>query len=182
MAQTTFYLAIKQLLIQTKTLLNLVWQEFCISSLAYYLLLEIIMEIQTINFGTQIIEGSDIIQFPHGLLGLEDHTEFKLFHEESDNPTIHWLQSVTDADISMSIVSPTAFGIEYEITLTDDDEALLKFDDISDIQVVLVVYKQGEHENDNDFKAIVRAPLIINTKENIGLQKHLEQVAIKEAA
>ncbi len=142
------------------------------------------MEIQTLNFGTQTIEGSDIIQFPHGLLGLEEQTEFKLFHEESDSPTIHWLQSTTDADISMSIVSPTAFGIEYEITLSDDDEELLKFDDINDIQVVLVVYKQDEKENDDDFdfKAIIRAPLIINTKENIGLQKHLEQVEIREAA
>jgi len=142
------------------------------------------MQIQTLNFGTQSINGHDIINFPNGLLGLEEHTEFKLFHEESDNPTIHWLQSITDADISMSIVSPTAFGIEYEITLTDDDEELLKFDDINDIQVVLVVYKQDEEEADDDFdfKAIIQAPIIINTKENIGLQKNLEQVAIKEAA
>jgi len=142
------------------------------------------MEIQTLNFGTQSIDGHDIISFPDGLLGLEDHTEFKLFHEENENPTIHWLQSITDAEISMSIVSPTAFGIEYEITLSDEDEALLKFDDINDIQVVLVVYKKDEKEteDDFDFKAIIRAPIIINTKENIGLQKHLEQVAIKEAA
>jgi len=142
------------------------------------------MNIQTSNFGTQSINSHDIISFPGGLLGLEEHTEFKLFHEESDNPTIHWLQSTTDEDISMSIVSPSAFGIEYEITLTDDDEELLKFDDINDIQVVLIVYKQDEKESDDDFdfKAIIRAPLIINTKENIGLQKHLEQVAIKEAA
>jgi len=142
------------------------------------------MEIQTLNFGTQSINEHDIISFPDGLLGLKDHTKFKLFHEESDSPTIHWLQSITDANITMSIVSPTTFGIEYEITLTDDDEELLKFDDINDIQVVLVIYKQNEKESDDDFdfKAIIRAPLIINTKENIGLQKHLEHVAIKEAA
>mgnify|MGYP002151907695 CR=1 FL=1 len=145
----------------------------------------ILMEIQTSNFGTQTINASDIINFPNGLLGFEEHTQFKLFHEESDNPTIHWLQSVTDDDLSMSIVSPTAFGLEYEITLSDDDEALLKFDDINDIQVVLVVYKKQDEattDDDFDFKAIVRAPIIINTKENIGLQKHLEQVEIKEAA
>ena len=142
------------------------------------------MKIQTLNFGPQSFDASEIINFPAGLIGFEDHTQFKLFHEESNNPTVHWLQSVTDDDFSMSIVSPVAFGLEYEISLTDDDEALLKLDDINDIQIVLVVYKQDETTDiDNtDFKAVIRAPIIINTKENIGLQKHLEQVAIKKAA
>jgi len=138
------------------------------------------MEIQTANFGTQTVSKSDIISFPNGLLGFEEQTQFKLFHEDSDNPTVHWLQSITDDEFSMSVVSPTAFGLDYEISLTDEDEALLQLDDINDAHVILAVYKQDEEAN--DFKAIIRAPLIINAKNNIGLQKHLEQVAINEAA
>lgn len=139
------------------------------------------MEIQTSDFGTQTINVSDIINFPNGLLGFEEQTQFKLFHEESNDPTVHWLQSVTDNDLSMPVASPAAFGLDYEISLTDDDEALLKLDDINDIQVILVVYKQDEKTNADDinFKAIIRAPIIINTKENIGFQKPLEEVAIK---
>jgi len=149
-----------------------------------HLLFGTIMEIETLNFGKQTVDGHDIISFPNGLLGLEDYTKFKLFHEESENPDIHWLQSITDADLSMSVVSPTALGIQYEITLTDDDEDLLKLDDINDIQVVLVVYKKDEDESNNggDLKAILRAPVIINTKTNIGLQKHLDEVAVQQAA
>jgi len=142
------------------------------------------METQTSNLGTQTVDADDIINFPTGLIGFEEQTQFKLFHEESNEPTVHWLQSITDNDFSISVVSPTAFGLEYEIILTDEDEALLKLDDINDIQVVLAVYKQDEKTdtNDSDFKAVIRAPIIINTKENIGLQKHLEQVSLKEAA
>ncbi|NOQ93543.1 MAG: flagellar biosynthesis protein FliW [Methylophaga sp.] len=139
------------------------------------------MEIQTSHFGTQSINESDVLTFPNGLLGFEEHTQFKLFHEESSNPTVHWLQSVTGDQVSMSVVSPVELGLEYEIMLTDEDEVLLELDDINDAQVILIVYKQDEKTNAN-FKAIIRAPLVINTKKNIGLQKHLEQVAINEAA
>jgi len=142
------------------------------------------METQTSNFATQTIDADDVINFPSGLIGFEEQTQFGLFHEESNEPTVHWLQSVTDDNFSISVISPTALGLEYEIQLTDDDEALLKLDDINDVQIVLAVYKQDEQAdaNDSDLKAVIRAPIIINTKENIGLQKHLEQVSLKEAA
>lgn len=157
------------------------WQGFCITLDACLNLYGILMEIQTSNFGTQTINKSDILDFPNGLLGFEEYTQFKLFHEESSNPTVHWLQSVTDDQVSMSVVSPAEFGLEYEITLTDEDEVLLKLDDLNDAQVILIVYKPDQKEN-TDFKAIIRAPLVINAKNNIGLQKQLEQVAINEAA
>ena len=141
------------------------------------------MEIQTSNFGKQTISSDDILLFPKGLIGLEDHTKFTLFHEESENPTVHWMQSITDADFLMSIIPPAALGIDYEIELDDDEAELLKLDSADDAIVLLIVYKKYEENKDAsdiDLKAIVKAPLIVNTKDKLGLQKSLPKLEVKD--
>lgn len=141
------------------------------------------MEIQTSSFGTQTISPDEILLFPKGLIGLEDHTQFKLFHEESENPTVHWLQSITDPDFMMSIIPPAALGVDYEIELDDEEAALLKLDDANDAIVLLIIYKQYEENKDAsdiDLKAIVKAPLVLNTKDKLGLQKSLPQLSVKD--
>lgn len=141
------------------------------------------MEIQTSSFGTQTISQDEILLFPKGLIGLEDHTQFKLFHEENENPTVHWLQSVTDADFMMSIIPPAALGIDYEIELNDEEAEILKLNDANDAIVLLIIYKQYEENidaSDIDMKAIVKAPLIVNTRDKLGLQKSLPQLEVKD--
>ncbi|OUR74139.1 hypothetical protein A9Q78_01650 [Methylophaga sp. 41_12_T18] len=143
------------------------------------------MEIQTTNFGSQTINADDIILFPNGLIGLEEHTKFKLFHQESDNPTVYWLQSISDANFMMSVITPAVLGIEYEIELNDEEIAAIKLDNADDAIVLLIVYKQHEQEQDAtdlDMKAIVKAPLVINTKAKLGIQKSLPNLATKASA
>jgi flagellar assembly factor FliW len=140
------------------------------------------MEIQTSSFGTQTISADDILLFPKGLIGLEDHTQFKLFHEESENPTVYWLQSATDVDFMMSIITPAVLGFEYDVELSDEEIELLKLDSAEDAIVLLIVYKQHEQDQNADkldIKAIVNAPLVINTQANLGLQKSLPGVEFK---
>jgi flagellar assembly factor FliW len=141
------------------------------------------MEIQTSSFGTQTISSDDILLFPNGLIGLENHTQFKLFHEESDNPTVYWLQSITDANFIMSIIPPAAIGVNYEIELSDEESELLKLESAADAIVLLIIYKQHEQDksaDDIDMKAIVKAPLIINTTAKRGLQKSLPKLEAKD--
>jgi len=140
------------------------------------------MEIQTSSFGTQSISADDILLFPNGLIGLEEHTQFKLFHEESENPTVYWLQSATDADFMMSIITPAVLGFDYDVELSDDEIELLKLDNAEDAIVLLIVYKQHEQDQNADkldIKAIVKAPLVINTQANLGLQKSLPEIEFK---
>jgi flagellar assembly factor FliW len=140
------------------------------------------MEIQTSSFGTQTISADDILLFPNGLIGLEDHTQFKLFHEESENPTVYWLQSATDADFMMSIITPAVLGFEYDVELSDEEIELLNLDSAEDAIVLLIVYKQHEQDQNADkldINAIVNAPLVINTQAKLGLQKSLPGVEFK---
>lgn len=141
------------------------------------------MEIQTSSFGSQSISADDILTFPNGLIGLEDHTQFKLFHEESENPTVYWLQSATDADFMMSIITPAVLGFEYDVELSDEEIKILKLDNAEDAIVLLIVYKQHEQEQNADkldIKAIVKAPLVINTQAKLGLQKSLPAIEFKD--
>jgi flagellar assembly factor FliW len=124
--------------------------------------------------GTQNLNTDNIIKFPKGLIGLSEQTQLQLFHESTqDEPVVHWLQSTADADFSMSVISPSTLGMEYEIEFSDDDLKSLQLDDPAEALILLVVYKQSD-ENDN-IKVVTTAPIIINADKNLGLQKSLEQ-------
>ncbi len=141
------------------------------------------MDIQTSNFGKQTVNADEIISFPQAMIGLEDYTEFKLFHQESDTPSVYYLQSISDPDLLMSIVSPEAFGFEYEIELSDEEQALIRLENAEDAVVVLAIYKpheQDKNDEDINLKVIVKSPIIINTVEKLALQKHLPNLKVKD--
>ncbi len=124
--------------------------------------------------GTHNLNADNIIKFPNGLIGLSEQTQLQLFHETTqDEPVVHWLQSTADADFSMSVISPSTLGMEYEIEFTDDDLKSLQLDNPADALVLLVVYKQTD--DNNNIKVVTTAPIIINAEKNLGLQKSLEE-------
>jgi flagellar assembly factor FliW len=126
------------------------------------------------TMGTQNLNADNIIKFPNGLIGLSEQTQLQLFHETTqDEPVVHWLQSTADADFSMSVISPSTLGMEYEIEFTDDDLKSLQLDNPEDALILLVVYKQTDENN--NIKVVTTAPIIINAEKNLGLQKSLEQ-------
>jgi flagellar assembly factor FliW len=141
------------------------------------------MDIQTSNFGSQTINAEDIITFPRPMVGLEEHTRFKLFHQESDTPSVYYLQSISDPDIALSVVSPQTFGFEYEIELSDDEQAEIQLERVEDAVVVLAVYKpheQDKNDEDINIKVIVKSPIIINAATKLAMQKTLPNLKVKD--
>ncbi len=126
---------------------------------------------------TQTLQADNIIRFPNGLIGLSEQTQLQLFHEKADDePTVHWLQSVSDTDFSMSVISPSTLGMEYDIEFSSEDLESLQLDDPTDALILLVIYKQTDENN--NIKVVTKAPIIINTKTNRGLQKSLKNAVI----
>lgn len=124
--------------------------------------------------GTQNLHADNVIRFPKGLIGLSEQTQLQLFHEKTkDEPTVHWLQSTEDSDFSVSVISPSTLGMEYEIEFSDDDLKSLQLDNPADALVLLVIYKQADENN--DIKVVTTAPIVINADKKLGLQKSLEQ-------
>ncbi|MDO9063914.1 MAG: flagellar assembly protein FliW [Sulfuricella sp.] len=132
------------------------------------------MKIHSTRFGTQEINPDDVLTFPLGILGFENCTRYKLFHEDKEQPVVHWLQSIDDPDVAFSVVDPARFGLNYEIVLTDEEVAMLKAENESDIAVMLIAYKpQTDVVFGANVSANINGPVIINTRDRLGLQKTL---------
>ena len=133
------------------------------------------MKVDTYLFGSVEVNPESVITFPNGLVAFENSKKFMLAHEEtSGEPASFTLQSVEESSLAFQIVDPTALGFHYELSLTDTENALLNSPAPEDVAVMLILYK-----NEVDKTAIspnLRAPLVINTKARIGLQKIMESL------
>jgi flagellar assembly factor FliW len=131
------------------------------------------MKIDTTRFGELEVNPQAILTFPRGLAGFENCTRFQLLHEETAGPVVFYLQSVDDAAVSFSIVDPALFGLNYELTLSDEEAALLQADEANEVGVVLIVYKQQTGAGQGGVAANINGPLVINLGKKLGIQKVL---------
>lgn len=144
------------------------------------------MKIESPRFGTLVVEPSRIIDFPRGLVGLEDCKRFSLFHPEGDNPSYFILQSLDDAELAFHIADPAQFGFAHEITLSDEEAADLQLTDsdrevansVAHLVVVVMLSKDGPNQ---PVRANLNAPLIINLDTRRGLQHVFARLDYKVA-
>jgi flagellar assembly factor FliW len=131
------------------------------------------MKVETYLFGAVEISPEKVITFPNGLLAFESSKRFTLVHEEgTSQPSSYTLQSLDEPGLAFQIVDPTSLGFNYELGLTDTENSLLQSPAPEDVAVMQVLFK-----SEGDQAAIspnLRAPLVINTKARIGLQKVME--------
>jgi flagellar assembly factor FliW len=71
------------------------------------------MRVESRKFKTVIeMEDDKVIQFPFGLIGFSDEKQFVLLEREQ-SPRIAWLQSVTNPDLALPVVSGHELGEDY---------------------------------------------------------------------
>lgn len=129
------------------------------------------MKVDTYLFGSVDVDPEKVITFPKGLAAFEKSTRFMLVHEDGKGqPTSFTLQSLDEPFLAFQIADPTSFGFNYELELTDEETALLQSPAPEDVQVMQVLYK-SEEGGKAAIAGNYRAPLLINTKARVGLQK-----------
>lgn len=129
------------------------------------------MNVDTYLFGSVEVNPEKVITFPEGLTGFDGATRFMLVHEASeDTPASYTLQSLDNPALAFQIVEPSALGFQYELALSDTETALLQTPAAEDLAVMLMLYKQ-EGERQAPLGANFRAPLVINTRARVGIQK-----------
>lgn len=131
------------------------------------------IDIERLGLKDVSIDPETLFTFPKGIAGFEDCKRFKLFHEEG-KPTVFWLQSVDDTDLSFPIVAPESLDIEYQIELSDADCEMLELKNAEEATVVVIVYR-NEAEGGR-IAANARSPVILNTNSRKGMQKILQEV------
>jgi len=134
------------------------------------------MKVQTYLFGEVEVDQERVITFPNGLVAFEDNKRFMLVHEADQNePSSFTLQSLDDPNVAFQVVDPITVGFHYELKFTDAETALLQNPVAEDVAVMLILFKP-EADAFGGVGANIRAPLIINAKARVGLQKPIEQV------
>ncbi len=113
------------------------------------------------------------IMFPNGILGFEELHAFKIFHKQQDRTTVFWLQSEENPLIAFLVVDPATFGLNFSFNLTDAEQALLQSERPEEIEVFLVLAKDGDAKQ--GIQANIGAPILINTVKRLGMQKVLYQ-------
>lgn len=131
------------------------------------------MNIDSPRFGKLKVEPGKVIEFPAGLAGFEELRRFSLFHPAADEVKYFILQSLDDPAVAFHIADPARLGLEFEIVLSDAETALIKLSDPLDAAVAVILRKD---EGESQVHANMKAPLVINTVERLGLQHILTQL------
>jgi len=132
------------------------------------------MTVETYLFGPIEVNPEKVIHFPGGLVAFEDAKRFLLVHEEgTEQPVSYTLQSLDDPALAFQIVDPSTLGFHYELVLSDAENALLQSPAPEDVAVMQVLFK-SEEGGKAAISPNLRAPLVINTRTRVGLQKVME--------
>ena len=141
-----------------------------------------VAKIESPRFGTLMVNPSHVIEFPRGLVGLEECKHFALFHPEQKQ-TVHFLlQSLDDPALAFHISDPEQLGFAYQIVLADEEAADLAIrgaernvaKSAARLAVAVILSKERP---DQPVRANLNGPLVINLDTRRGLQHvfvHLE--------
>lgn len=122
------------------------------------------MQIQTSRFGPVDIEPEDILLFSSGLYAFETHRHWVLLADAA-NPAVAWLQSLSDPEVALALVSPRRFVPGYQVRLARNQLTPLELAALDQAFVLTILSKHHGAVTVN-----LKAPVIINLDRRIGRQ------------
>lgn len=123
------------------------------------------MKIETKPFGLIEIDERQVMSFPQGILGFEQHQQWALL--DSTQPPFYWLQSLSDPSLAFVLISPSYFRPDYDPDLSAEDRAVLGTGEVDDILQFAIVTIP---EDQNNMTANLQGPILINRKLHRGKQ------------
>ena len=133
------------------------------------------MEIISPIHGKMEYSESEVLTFEKGIPGFQDLKKFIIKEVSSESP-FSVMQSVEDRYIGFIIISPFLIDDEYEIKLSDEIIKLLNIENPEDILLYTIVTLKEKIE---DITTNLKAPLVINTKNNKAEQYILDSEKYK---
>ncbi len=130
------------------------------------------MVIVTKNFDTIEIDDEKVIQFPSGIIGFPDLTDFALVHDdEKGSGNVHWLQSVQEPAFAMPVMDPLIVCPDYNPVI--DDEVFAPIGNLVENEMLILVTLTVP----KDIKTMsvnLKGPVIINAVTKKACQVILE--------
>jgi flagellar assembly factor FliW len=112
--------------------------------------------VHSTRFGDVEVGEDAVVEFPRGLVGLGG-TRFALLATSADSP-FAWLHSLEDPDLALPVTRPWDFFADYEISMSDEDSAVLGVADAAQAEVWVTVRAAERLE---EFTANLRAPIVV---------------------
>ncbi len=122
------------------------------------------MQINTTRFGRLDVDPKDRLQFPLGVLGLEDCREWILL-ADAENDALGWLQAINRREVALAVASPRRFVVDYQVRALRSEVQILELSDPRQAQVLVIVGK-----NQRGVTLNLKAPLVINLERRLGRQ------------
>ena len=125
----------------------------------------------TAHFGQLEYEAESVFEFPGGVPGFDQHTQFLLLEQAHTKPLV-FVQSLLSSDLCFIAVPIQIVDPQYRLELVEDDLASLQFPPASQPQIgqdVTVLALVTVEENAEP-TANLRSPLVLNVERRIGLQ------------
>ncbi len=94
--------------------------------------------LESSRFGSIEVPEAIRLEFPQGMIGFPEHTEYVLLKQRTDS-VFMWLHSTTDPQLAFPVVLPWAFHWEYEVKLGDEDLEAISVENASQISIMCVV-------------------------------------------
>jgi len=125
------------------------------------------MNIKTRNFGTIEINEDKIIYFNDGIPGFPELKKYLLMMDNEDNSPFYWLQSIEDTDIAFVMIDIFRFIPNYSPKLPKEELNEIGQYNEGDLLIYTIAVIP---ENPKKMTVNLKAPIIINTKNNKGRQ------------
>ncbi len=109
--------------------------------------------IDSSRFGTIEIPQENVIEFPHGLIGLGGH-RYAIVSSGNEG-AFSWLHSIDDPSLALPVANPWHFFADYAVELSDESGITA---DPGDVEVYVTVRAGSQL---SDFYANLRAPILV---------------------
>ena len=136
------------------------------------------MKITTKLFKEIEVDESKLINFPQGIIGFPELTDFLLVHDNESEGGIRWMQSIQEPAFAMPVIDPLIIMPDYNPCIEDD---LLKpLGDVKEENTLVLVTITVPHEIEN-MTVNLKAPIVINGENRKANQiiTEDEQYAVK---
>ena len=122
------------------------------------------MLVPTTRFGQVQANQDDVIVFPQGLIGFESSRQW-LILPDPENSEVLWLQSLTQPQVALPLISPRRFAPDYRVGVTNRSLAPLHLRNADRVFIMNVMSKSGKTLTIN-----LRSPIVINLTQRLACQ------------
>lgn len=129
------------------------------------------MEINTRDFGTIQVEEDAIYNFPDGVYGFEEDTQFAIFKQTFDEVSFLYLQSTQNLIPCFLVFEPWELVPDYKPMVSKEDLSALHVSESEEL-ILLVITKIPSSVEELSLN--IKSPLVLNPKTMTGRQVILQ--------